>query len=52
MEPEKFNSTSGVSQSLFGEGVCIDPLSSYVLRQYAYFMTTSLRRKLAGLEPR
>ena len=41
MGTENIDPTFEPSQPLFGDGVHIDPLSSYVLRHYAYFMTTS-----------
>lgn len=41
MDSKQNDPTAGFSTSSFGDSVCIDPLSSYVLRYHAYFMTTS-----------
>ena len=41
MDSEQSDPVVGFSTLAFGDGVCIDPLSSYVLEQHAYFLTMS-----------
>jgi hypothetical protein len=41
MDSEQRDPAAGFSTISFGDGICIDPLSSYVLHHHAYFMTTS-----------
>jgi hypothetical protein len=41
MASEEGTRTAATPTSLFGDGICIDSLSSYVLRHHAYFMTTA-----------